>query len=86
MGELRTKERRKSGRAYIGHHDGKQNKTVIISLPIPHVSVLLLNGFGRRPTQPNDLFGLKQSRIQAFRNFEKEHYREFSLQSNVLFE
>ena len=31
MGELRTKERRKNDRVYIGHQDGKQNRTVIIS-------------------------------------------------------
>jgi hypothetical protein len=43
MGELRNKERRKRGRVYIGHRDGKQDKTVIISLSISHVTVLLLN-------------------------------------------
>ena len=43
MGELRTKERKKSGRIYIGHRDGNQNKTVIISLSISRVSALLLN-------------------------------------------
>ena len=32
MGELRTKERRKNDRVYIGHQDGKQNRMVIISL------------------------------------------------------
>ena len=43
MGELRTKERRKSSRAHIGHQDGKEDMTVIISLSILHVSVLPLN-------------------------------------------
>ena len=50
MGELRTKEWRESGRAYIGRRGGKQNKTVIISLSIPHVTALPLNGSRQRLT------------------------------------
>ncbi len=42
MGELRTKERRKCNRTYIGLRGGQQNKTVIISLSVSHVSALLL--------------------------------------------
>ena len=60
MGELRTKERGNNDRAYIGLRDGKQDKTVIVSLSISHVSALLLNGLCWRPTQPNDPFGLKR--------------------------
>jgi hypothetical protein len=48
MGELRTKERKKSDRIHIGHRAGKRNKTVIIRLSIPHVTALPLNGFCRR--------------------------------------
>jgi hypothetical protein len=48
MGELRAKERRKRGQAYIGHRNGKQNKTVIISLSISLVSDLLLSSLGQR--------------------------------------
>jgi hypothetical protein len=49
MGELRTKECRKNYRAYIGHWDGKQNKTVIIRLSVSPVPALLLNGLRQRP-------------------------------------
>ncbi len=48
MGELRTKERKKSDQIHIGHRAGKRNNTVIIRLSIPHVTALPLNGFCRR--------------------------------------
>ena len=58
MGELRATKRKKNSRINIGHRDGNQNKTVIISLSISHVSILLLNGICWRLTQPNDRFGI----------------------------
>ena len=72
MGELRTKERRKSDRTYIDHQDGKQDKTVIISLSTSYVTILPLNGLHWRTAYPDDRFGLNNRRtpLQRTKNFQ----------------